>query len=685
MIEAALTASIIGPLAVGLLLTLRTLRAESTVARWAFGAANWSAGASAVAVLGWVVGGSHPSVTAPHALFGHDDYRFTFELALDGVAVAFLALVQFATGIVMRFSRVYLHREPGFQRFFATVLFFHAAMCLLTVAGNLDLMFAAWEMVGLSSFLLIAFYRERQSAVRNALKTYSVYRVADIGMLLAACLEGSGRTTAIGLCLVLAALGKSAQVPFSFWVPRAMEGPTPSSALFYGALSVHAGAYLLLRTYPLWHSSLAVHLAIALVGLTTAVVASLFSRVQTTIKGQVGYASVSQVGMIFVEIALGLPRLAMVHTVCNALLRCYQLLVSPSVVAQRLRRQATAGAAQFDRRRSPFDLFLPSRWRPTLYAFSISEGYFREVLKAASWFPLRRLGEALRPRRNVLFAAGVLAVAATLTVARGATGRADLFLSGLLVALAVAFSACGLALWRRPMLATSAICGSSVLSAMALYALVAARHVYAASFYTIGIGLACVSSLLGFAVAVWHQREVVRFSGLVAKRPTAAAFALLGALGVAGFPMLPTFWGEDLLLHSSLGESWTISILLAGLLALNGYLAVRNFAFTFFGPGEAEPEGAQASTMRTPSLSRQLFQRGAGGLGDGDRERDGGAAAHLALDPDSPPVGLDDPLDDRQPEAGAGPARAAGLPEPVERMSDRFRGDAGARVGHPKH
>src|SRR5215469_13750610 len=152
-------------------------------------------------------------------------------------------------------------------------------------------MFAAWEMVGLSSFLLIAFYRDRQSAVRNALKTYSVYRIADIGMLLAACLEGSGRPTVIGLCLVLAALGKSAQVPFSFWVPRAMEGPTPSSALFYGALSVHAGAYLLLRTYPLWDASLTVHLAIGIFGLTTAIVASLISRVQTTIKGQVGYAS----------------------------------------------------------------------------------------------------------------------------------------------------------------------------------------------------------------------------------------------------------------------------------------------------------------------------------------------------------------------------------------------------------
>src|SRR6185503_6208162 len=317
-----------------------------------------------------------------------------FQLELDGVAVAFLALVQFATGIVIRFSRVYLHREPGFQRFFATVLLFQAAMCLLTLAGNLDLMFAAWEMVGLSSFLLIAFYRERQSAVRNALKTYSVYRVADIGMLLAACLQGSGeRTSAVlGLLLLLAAMGKSAQVPFSFWVPRAMEGPTPSSALFYGALSVHAGAYLLLRTMPLFAGVTTVRICIGLVGLVTAVLCSMFSRVQPTIKGQIGYASVTQVGIIFVEIALGLLHLALLHIVSNALLRCYQLLVSPSVVAHRLRQQASAGAARAGATRSLYERLVPERWWPTLYTFAVSEGYLKDVLKVVLWFPLRRLG-----------------------------------------------------------------------------------------------------------------------------------------------------------------------------------------------------------------------------------------------------------------------------------------------------
>src|SRR6185437_7413480 len=148
-------------------------------------------------------------------------------------------------------------------------------------------------------------------------------------------------------------------------------------------------------------------------------------------------------GMIFVEVALGLTHLALAHTVCNAVLRCYQLLISPSVVAHHLRQQATAGAARADRRRSPYDLFLPVRWRPTLYAFALSEGYFRELLKAVFWFPLRRLGERLRPWSYPLFGAGAVAVVTTLGFARGASPRAEVAIGAALVVLATAFSACG--------------------------------------------------------------------------------------------------------------------------------------------------------------------------------------------------------------------------------------------------
>ncbi|HEY1816976.1 MAG TPA: proton-conducting transporter membrane subunit [Kofleriaceae bacterium] len=580
MIEVLLWTTISIPLVASLGLTLAPLARERAVARVALGSTALSALASVVAITAWLAQRGDPLRTAPHVPFAHGSYHFTLALVLDTASAVFLALVQFITGMVVRFSRFYLHREPGFRRFFATVLLFHGAMCLLALAGNLDLMFAGWELVGISSFLLIAFYRERQSAVRNALKTYSVYCVADIGMLLAACLEGSGERSGylIGLLLLLAAIGKSAQFPFSFWVPRAMEGPTPSSALFYGALSVHAGAYLLLRGFPLFADIVTVRVCVGVIGVVTAVLCSMFSSVQPTIKGQIGYASVTQVGLIFVEIALGLTHLALLHIVSNALVRCYQLLVSPSVVAHRLRRQATAGAARAGAVRSVYARFVPQGWWPTLYVFALSEGYLKDIAKRGLWLPLRRLGTVLEGRTILVFALGVIGALVELAYAhRAAPGAA-----ALLVVTATAFSARGLACWRQPARAVLWITGSSLLAMMAVI-FVAGDDAVAMLLYGGSVATACALGYIGFASAAIPGGMATRFAGLWERRPTAALVAFVGALGLAGAPLWPTFWGEDLIVHSGLGAHRAIAVAVASILAANGYLAVRNFAYTFMG------------------------------------------------------------------------------------------------------
>jgi NADH:ubiquinone oxidoreductase subunit 5 (subunit L)/multisubunit Na+/H+ antiporter MnhA subunit len=469
---------------------------------------------------------------------------------------------------------------------------FQAAMCLLTLAGNLDLMFAGWEMVGLASFLLIAFYRERHSAVRNALKTYSVYRVADMGMLLAACLAETGSHRELGLLLLLAAIGKSAQFPFSFWVPRAMEGPTPSSALFYGALSVHAGAYLLLRTFHLWGDVTGVRLCVGAVGLLTAALCSMFSRVQPTIKGQVGYASVTQVGLIFVELALGLRALALAHMVCNALLRCYQLLVSPSAVAYLLRRQASAGSAQATERRSAHARrLLPESWSSPLYVFAVSEGYLKETLKRMIWSPLRRLGRVVLPWRTTLFAVGSIGALAAVLLAPRTSERGDLALGWVFIALALLCSGCALGSWRRPLYSVAWVSGSSLAVAAAVFAISPAHNLFAGISYAGAIAIFCALGFAGTAMVVPRGRAIPRYAGLSEVRPLATAFTLVSALAIAGFPLLPTFLGEDLLLHDTLRESGVASALVTGVLALNGYLAVRNFAFTFLGQHRPEDGG----------------------------------------------------------------------------------------------
>ena len=115
----------------------------------------------------------------------------------------------------------------------------------------------------------------------------------------------------ISIMILVAAAAKSAQLPFSSWLPRAMEGPTPSSAIFYGSLSVHLGVFLLLRTFSFWEHQISVRILIGILGLTTSIIASLIARVQSSIKSQIAYSSIAQIGIIFIEVALGWEDLAL--------------------------------------------------------------------------------------------------------------------------------------------------------------------------------------------------------------------------------------------------------------------------------------------------------------------------------------------------------------------------------------
>ena len=212
-------------------------------------------------------------------------YRFPLLLQIDRLSLPLILLSVILVGVIGAFSQRYMHRENGYLRFFFLLNLFGFGVLLLFLAGSFDLMIAGWELVGLTSVLLIGFFQQRNDPVRSALRVFLIYRVCDIGLLTgvallhhyvgaatvdsvfthpwpdgASLLNGTGATV-VGLLLLLAAMGKSAQVPFSGWLPQAMEGPTPSSAIFYGALSVHAGAYLLLRAQPLIESSLTVSAA----------------------------------------------------------------------------------------------------------------------------------------------------------------------------------------------------------------------------------------------------------------------------------------------------------------------------------------------------------------------------------------------------------------------------------------
>ncbi len=280
--------------------------------------------------------------------FAVHDYHFPLVLMADRLSLPFLGMTVVLSGLIGQFSATYLHRERGFVRFLLLLHLFAFGSLLAFAAGSFDLLVAGWELVGITSVLLIAFFQQRAAPVENGLRVFAVYRGCDIGLLVGvfAMHHWAGtasfdaglptlteaQTLIVSLLLLVAATGKAAQVPFSGWLPRAMEGPTPSSAIFYGAISIHAGAYLLLRVQPLLdRSPLASSLVIA-TGAITAIHGTIAGRASADAKTSLAYASLTQVGVVFVEIGMGWKWIAVAHILGHATVRTLQFLRSPSML-----------------------------------------------------------------------------------------------------------------------------------------------------------------------------------------------------------------------------------------------------------------------------------------------------------------------------------------------------------------
>jgi len=277
----------------------------------------------------------------------HIDIAFT----LDPLGLALTLLVAVLAFLTVKFSINYMHREAGFQRFFMILCLFMAAMELIFLAGNAALAFIGWELAGVSSYLLIAYSLERPLATQNAGRAFVTNRIGDAGFVLGifmafqwlggidwpqmAANAGTLDTLSadlIALAFLVAALAKSAQLPFSGWISRALEGPTPSSAIFYGALMVHAGVYLLIRLEPLLQQAPEVMGLIAALGLLTALYGWLAGLVQTDVKSALMFSTTAQVGLMFLWCGLGWMELAAWHLGLHAVWRAYQFLHAPSLM-----------------------------------------------------------------------------------------------------------------------------------------------------------------------------------------------------------------------------------------------------------------------------------------------------------------------------------------------------------------
>jgi NAD(P)H-quinone oxidoreductase subunit 5 len=378
---------------------------ESIIAR----VTAWTFLSSIAALAGLLWSG--PLVTVAFGnWFTVGEYRFPLVLMVDRLAWPFFVMTVALAGLVGQFSVTYLHRERGFLRFFLLLHLFTFGSLVAFSAGSFDLMVGGWEIVGITSVLLIGFFQHRPAPVENAMRVFAVYRACDIGLLVAvfALHHWTGTATfagglpaltgaqarAVGLLLLLAAAGKAAQAPFSGWLPRAMEGPTPSSAIFYGAISIHAGAYLLLRAQPLlMQSRLAAALVVA-VGVATAVHGTMSGRASADAKTSLAYASLTQVGVIFVEIGMGWKWVAVAHILGHATVRTLQFLRAPSMLHDFHKMHSGMGG-ELTPTGQTLQAALPKRVQLWLYRWALDRGHLDTALDRWAIEPLLRLSRWL--------------------------------------------------------------------------------------------------------------------------------------------------------------------------------------------------------------------------------------------------------------------------------------------------
>ena len=286
--------------------------------------------------------------------FQAGDVQFFWGIIIDPLAVVMLGLVTFVALMVQIYSLGYMHGDPRFGWYFAVHSLFAAAMLTLVLADNFLLLYVAWELVGICSYLLIGFWHERPAAREAAKKAFIVTRIGDVGLLIGILLlwrevgsfsmadafdaartgaMSEGTATAAALLLFLGAMGKSAQVPFHVWLPDAMEGPTPVSALIHAATMVVAGVYLVARAFPIFQAYDADPLlVVAIVGLVTSLMAASIALVATDLKRILAYSTISHLGLMMLSLGAFGYTAAVFHLLAHGFAKALLFLAAGSVL-----------------------------------------------------------------------------------------------------------------------------------------------------------------------------------------------------------------------------------------------------------------------------------------------------------------------------------------------------------------
>ena len=326
--------------------------------------------------------------------FSAGGFQVDLNLYYDAMAAVMALMVTFVSSLVHIYSVAYMRHEDDYVRYFSFLNLFVFAMLVIIVAGNLVFMYLGWETVGFCSYALIGFWYLKPEAASAGRKAFVVTRLGDVafGVAIALCWVtfgqlniggicdgaagmGTGTATVLGLLLVWAALGKSAQLPLSVWLPDAMAGPTPVSALIHAATMVTAGVYLLMRFFPVIQASQMVMAVIAFIGVATVCYGALAALVQKDIKRILAFSTISQVGYMFLAVGAGDLAGSLFHLLSHAFFKSLLFLAAGCIIQVMHEEQNIFRMAGL-RQKEPqlFWLFLAGTL--ALAAFPLSSGFF---------------------------------------------------------------------------------------------------------------------------------------------------------------------------------------------------------------------------------------------------------------------------------------------------------------------
>ena len=347
---------LLAPLAGALLITIAGTRISRTTAAWVSTGSVFVGFAGAVVAFIQVAGESpedRSHLSTAYTWLGIGSFDVPMQILVDPVSLTMMLIITGVGGLIVWYSVGYMKGEDEERRYFAYMAFFVFSMLMLVMGGNLLLLLVGWGLVGLASYLLIGFYHDRPEAIAAAKKAFIMNAIGDAAMALGffllisktgtlaysanfdAASSGSLSSSTLNLValgLLGGAIAKSAQLPLHTWLPDAMEGPTPVSALIHAATMVTAGVYLIVRNHAIFEAAPNVQHLSAIIGGVTIIVAGVIALVQWDIKRVIAYSTMSQIGYMFLAAGIGAYGYAMFHLLTHAFFKALLFLAAGVII-----------------------------------------------------------------------------------------------------------------------------------------------------------------------------------------------------------------------------------------------------------------------------------------------------------------------------------------------------------------